>query len=75
MSRQNIAVIGVTRSLLLGALENGVSKWPKKDGRFPQVSGLAFRWDSRKVRKNGASHKDLGSSPLRRNGSAGTCER
>lgn len=27
------------------ALENGVSKWPSCDGRFPQVSGLRFTFD------------------------------
>jgi 5'-nucleotidase len=46
---ENLAVIGVTRPLLLGALENGVSKWPKKDGRFPHVSGLEFHWDPRRA--------------------------
>ena len=26
-------------------LENGVSKWPKLEGRFPQVSGISFTFD------------------------------
>jgi len=31
-------VICVTGQQLLAALENGVSMWPKQEGRFPQVS-------------------------------------
>ena len=30
------------------ALENGVSQWPKLDGRFPQVSGITFAFDPSK---------------------------
>ena len=30
------------------ALENGVSQWPKLDGRFPQVSGISFAFDPSK---------------------------
>ena len=26
-------------------MENGVSKWPKYDGRFPIVSGVKFKFD------------------------------
>ena len=26
--------------------ENGVSKWPKYDGRFPVLSGVKFKFDS-----------------------------
>ena len=29
----------------MAALENGVSQWPKLEGRFPQVSGLTFAFD------------------------------
>ena len=29
-------------------LENGVSKYPKLEGRFPQVSGLSFEFDGSK---------------------------
>ena len=29
-------------------LENGVSKWPKLEGRFPQVSGITFSYDGNK---------------------------
>jgi 5'-nucleotidase len=30
-------VLQVTGQQLLAALENGVSMWPKQEGRFPQV--------------------------------------
>lgn len=36
----------VTGAQLLAALENGVSLIPAADGRFPQVSGMSFKFDS-----------------------------
>ncbi|SPO24663.1 related to 5`-nucleotidase precursor [Ustilago trichophora] len=30
------------------ALENGLSMYPKQEGRFPQVAGMMVKWDSRK---------------------------
>lgn len=41
-------VMGVKGEKLLPLLENGVSKWPAKDGRFPQVSNLTFTFDGNK---------------------------
>jgi 2',3'-cyclic-nucleotide 2'-phosphodiesterase (5'-nucleotidase family) len=38
-------VIEATGAQLLGALENGVSQWPALEGRFLQVSGVAFAFD------------------------------
>ena len=32
-------------SQLLSALENGVSQYPKLEGRFPQVAGVSFIFD------------------------------
>lgn len=29
----------------MDALENGVSKYPKLEGRFPQVAGISFAFD------------------------------
>ena len=40
-----LTVLEVTGEQLLVALENGVSKYPRHEGRFPQVSGLAFSFD------------------------------
>ena len=42
-----IVVLGVTGARLLAALENGVSKWPQREGRFPQVAGIEFAFDPR----------------------------
>lgn len=33
---------------VLQALENGVSQYPKLEGRFPQVSGVTFAFDPKK---------------------------
>lgn len=33
---------------LLGALENGVSQYPRKEGRFPQVAGVSFGFNPTK---------------------------
>lgn len=44
----NIVVTkSVTGSTLWAALENGVSRWPASDGRFPQVSGMRYTFDPR----------------------------
>nr|CAB3242670.1 apyrase-like [Phallusia mammillata] len=37
-----VVTIEVTGKQLLEALENGVSKYPKREGRFPQVSNICF---------------------------------
>ncbi|CAK8675103.1 unnamed protein product [Clavelina lepadiformis] len=41
----SVVVIVATGKQLLEALENGVSKYPKLEGRFPQVSGICFGYD------------------------------
>ena len=38
-------VIAITGSQLLLALENGVSQYPKSEGRFPLVSAIRFQFD------------------------------
>ncbi|XP_069950309.1 mannosylglucosyl-3-phosphoglycerate phosphatase isoform X3 [Cherax quadricarinatus] len=40
-----LLVLGVTGETLLEVLENGVSQYPKLEGRFPQVAGLQFVFD------------------------------
>jgi 5'-nucleotidase / UDP-sugar diphosphatase len=42
----NIALIDITGAQLKAALENGVSKVEENAGRFPQVAGLNFSWNS-----------------------------
>lgn len=41
----SVMLIELTGVQLLAALENGVSQYPKHEGRFPQVSGLRFTFD------------------------------
>ncbi|KAG9946451.1 Metallo-dependent phosphatase, partial [Aureobasidium melanogenum] len=40
-----VVVIKVKGQQLLEALQNGVSKYPALDGRFPQVSNISFTFD------------------------------
>lgn len=40
-----VVTVEVTGELLLQALENGVSLYPAAEGRFPQVSGMTFKFD------------------------------
>ena len=43
-----LCVLGLTGSQLHLALENGVSQYPKLEGRWPCVSGVSFEFDSTK---------------------------
>jgi len=40
-----LVLIDVDGDQIHQALENGVSQWPKLEGRFPQVSGISFAFD------------------------------
>jgi len=46
--KDHIVQLKVPGKIVLEALENAVSQFPKTDGRFPSVAGLNFVWDSRK---------------------------
>lgn len=37
--------ISISGELFLKVLENGVSLYPKYDGRFPAISGFKFEFD------------------------------
>ncbi|KAB7496843.1 Trifunctional nucleotide phosphoesterase protein YfkN [Armadillidium nasatum] len=41
----SLCVLEVTGKKLLAALENGVSQYPKLEGRFPQVAGIQFAFN------------------------------
>jgi 5'-nucleotidase len=41
-------VLNATGEQIWKALENGVSQWPKLEGRFPQVAGIRFAFDPSK---------------------------
>lgn len=45
-----LVVLRLSGVELLDALETGVSSWPKREGRFLQVSGIGFTFDPRKPR-------------------------
>ena len=40
---------------ILEALENGVSQWPKLEGRFPQVSKIYFKFHTKFQKQLGSS--------------------
>jgi len=44
-----LCVVALTGAQLLEALENGVSQWPKHEGRFPAVAGIRFAFDGRRA--------------------------
>lgn len=44
-----LVVLKVSGTQLIEALENGVSQFPKLEGRFPQVAGLRFAFDPSKT--------------------------
>ena len=40
-----VVPLKLSGELLLGIIENGVSMWPKYDGRWPLISGFKFKFD------------------------------
>ncbi|PIA14267.1 Metallo-dependent phosphatase, partial [Coemansia reversa NRRL 1564] len=44
-----VVVVRLTGDQIRRALENGVSKWPAQEGRFPQVSGIRFEFDPQRA--------------------------
>ncbi|KAL3785491.1 hypothetical protein ACHAWO_013431 [Cyclotella atomus] len=47
-AKRSVMVVKITGQQLLYALENGVSKYPAKEGRFPCVDGVRFTFDPTK---------------------------
>ena len=45
----SLVLIDIKGAQIHQALENGVSQWPKLDGRFPQVGGISFAFDPTKA--------------------------
>ncbi|KPL94019.1 5' nucleotidase-like protein [Sarcoptes scabiei] len=52
-------VINVNAHQIIQALENGVSQYPKYEGRFPQVSGISFEFDSKKPPGSRVNEKSI----------------
>jgi len=60
---ETVAVIKVTGAVLKKALENSVSKYPKKDGRFAQVAGVTFVFDPDRPAGDRVSRVLVGGKP------------
>ncbi len=54
----------LTGAQLKEALENGVSRVERADGRFPQVSGIAFAYDPRRPAGSRIARVTVGGEPL-----------
>ncbi|KAF2864293.1 5'-nucleotidase [Piedraia hortae CBS 480.64] len=57
-------VIEVTGQAVLDALENAVSKYPALEGRFPQVSGISFKFDPKVTAGKRCSEIMIKGNPL-----------
>jgi 5'-nucleotidase len=54
-----VVVMKVTGENLHKLLENGVSSYPKLEGKFPIVSGIRFTYDSAKEPYNRILKEDI----------------
>ncbi|KAM7188872.1 Metallo-dependent phosphatase-like protein [Naviculisporaceae sp. PSN 640] len=61
-----VVVIKVKGEAILDALENGVSMYPALEGRFPQVSGIIFKFDPSKPAGSRIVSVDVAGAPLDR---------
>jgi hypothetical protein len=59
-----VVVLKSTGADILAALENGVSKLPALEGRFPQVSNINFTFDLSKPGGSRVSSVSIGGKPL-----------
>ncbi|KAK4121503.1 Metallo-dependent phosphatase [Parathielavia appendiculata] len=59
-----VVVMKVTGKGIWDALENGVSLYPALEGRFPQVSGIAFKFDPSRHAGSRIVSAEIGGLPL-----------
>ncbi|ORY68900.1 flagellar associated protein [Pseudomassariella vexata] len=59
-----VVVIRVTGKAIWDALENGVSQYPALEGRFPQVSAIAFKFDCSKPRGSRIVTATINNEPI-----------
>jgi len=59
-----MVAITVTGQNIWDALENGVSQVPKQEGRFPQVGGIRFTYDSRLESGKRVLSVEIGGKPV-----------
>lgn len=57
--RDPVVLISCSGEVILKALENGVSKYPKLEGRFPQVAGISFAFDPSKPEGSRVEHRTV----------------
>eukprot|EP00095_Tigriopus_kingsejongensis_P003160 maker-scaffold791_size96783-snap-gene-0.28 protein:Tk03160 transcript:maker-scaffold791_size96783-snap-gene-0.28-mRNA-1 annotation:"5 -nucleotidase" len=65
-----LVLVEVTGEQVLQCLENGVSQYPKLEGRFPQVSGISFAFDPKKPKGSrvDAQYVKIGDEYLKNDG-------
>jgi 5'-nucleotidase len=54
-----LVIAKITGKTLKEALENGVSKYPQYEGRFPCISGLKFLFDPEKPSNERINYEDI----------------
>jgi len=54
-----IATFELTGTHVITALENGVSRYPAQDGRFPQVSGMRYTFDPMQPANSRITHVEV----------------
>lgn len=59
-----VVVVKIKGQQLLEALQNGVSKYPALDGRFPQVSNISFTFDPSRKSHDRIVGVQVGGKPL-----------
>jgi 2',3'-cyclic-nucleotide 2'-phosphodiesterase (5'-nucleotidase family) len=59
-----ITKVAVPGSVLVQALNNGVSRWPARSGRFPQISGMTMTVDTAAPANNRVRDVRVGGQPL-----------
>ncbi|KAI2618249.1 Metallo-dependent phosphatase [Hypoxylon sp. NC1633] len=59
-----VVVIKVTGQAIWDALENGISQYPALEGRFPQVSNIAFSFDARRPAGSRIVSATVGGGPI-----------
>lgn len=57
-------LIALKGECILQALENGVSKWPSLEGRFPQISGMTMSFDPKLEPGKRCGEITIGGKPL-----------
>jgi len=63
-NKNNLVKVRINGAKLKQLLENGVSAAGEEDGRFPQISGMAFEYDPSRPVGSRVMRVDIGGAPL-----------